>query len=55
MYNLVQDGSTSSVDGNDIDWNTEDELELDNFTLSPSLSLIHPGGEANVVSWEVNF
>lgn len=52
MYNLVQGGSTSGVDDNDIDWNTEDELEFENFTLSPSSSVILPGGEANVVFGE---
>ena len=52
MYNLVQGGSTSGIDDNDIDWNTEDELEFENFTLSPSSSVILPGGEANVVFGE---
>ncbi|CAL9014625.1 unnamed protein product [Prunus brigantina] len=42
------DGNTSGEDGNDIDWNTEDELEIDNFTLSSSSSLTVPGGEAVV-------
>ncbi|XP_062022922.1 DNA (cytosine-5)-methyltransferase DRM2-like [Rosa rugosa] len=46
------DGSNSSVDDNDVDWNTDDEI--DNFTLSPSSSVIHPRGEANVLSWEVS-
>ncbi|KAH0984852.1 hypothetical protein GBA52_012029 [Prunus armeniaca] len=46
--NFVQDGNTSGEDGNDIDWNTEDELEIDNFTLSSSSSLTVPGGEAVV-------
>lgn len=54
MYNLVQGGSPSGVDDNDIDWNTDDELESENFTLSPSSSFILPGGEANVVYGEVN-
>ncbi|KAM5578864.1 DNA (cytosine-5)-methyltransferase DRM2 [Rosa sericea] len=34
------DGSTPGVEDNDIDWNTEDELELENFTLSPCSSLV---------------
>lgn len=41
-----QDGNTSGVDGNDLDWDTEDELEIENFTLSSS--------SANVGSGEVN-
>lgn len=50
----MQDGNTSGEDGNDIDWNTEDELEIDNFTLSSSSSLTVPGGEAVVGCGEVN-
>lgn len=46
MCSFVQDGSSSGVEDNDIDWNTEDELELENFTLSPSSSLVLTGGEA---------
>ncbi|PRQ50756.1 putative DNA (cytosine-5-)-methyltransferase [Rosa chinensis] len=48
------DGSTSGVEDNDIDWNTEDELELDNFTLSPCSSLLLTGGEANAFSGEAS-
>ncbi|PRQ55828.1 putative DNA (cytosine-5-)-methyltransferase [Rosa chinensis] len=38
------DGNTSRVDGDDVDWDTDDELEIENFTLSSSAN---PGsGEA---------
>lgn len=50
--NFVQDESHSSVDDNDTDWNTDDEI--DNFTLLPSSGVIHPCPQANVLSWEVN-
>ena len=53
MCSFVQDGSSSGVEDNDIDWNTEDELELENFTLSHSSSLVLTGSEANAVSGEV--
>nr|XP_011466748.1 PREDICTED: DNA (cytosine-5)-methyltransferase DRM2-like [Fragaria vesca subsp. vesca] len=46
------DESHSSVDDNDTDWNTDDEI--DNFTLLPSSGVIHPCPQANVLSWEVS-
>lgn len=46
----MQDGEYS----NDFDWNTDDELEIENFTLSTSSSLT-VGGEAIVISGEVTF
>lgn len=42
---LSKNGDTSQVDSDDIDWDAEDELEIENFTLSSS---------ANAGSWEVN-
>ncbi|KAL6134380.1 hypothetical protein ACLB2K_066612 [Fragaria x ananassa] len=47
------DGSSSGVEDNEMDWNTEDELELENFTLSHSSSLVLTGGKATAVSGEV--
>ncbi|BBH08963.1 domains rearranged methyltransferase 2 [Prunus dulcis] len=48
------DGNTSGEDGNDIDWSTEDELEIESFTLSSSSSLTVPGREAIVGSGEAS-
>ncbi|XP_040369083.1 uncharacterized protein LOC112186348 isoform X3 [Rosa chinensis] len=40
----VQDGNTNGVNGNNVDWDTEDELdEIENFTLSSSSANLGPG------------
>ncbi|KAM1712651.1 hypothetical protein ACFX12_023505 [Malus domestica] len=44
-------GEMDGEDSNDFDWNTDDELEIENFTLSTSSSLT-VGGEAIVRSGE---
>jgi hypothetical protein len=48
---LEQDGDTSGVEGDN--WNTDDELEIDNFSLSSNSSLTLPNGEAVACSGEV--
>ena len=55
MFILEQDGDASGVEGDNCDWNTEDELEIDNFSLSSSLSLTPPNEEVVAGSGEVNF
>jgi hypothetical protein len=48
---LEQDGDNSGVEGDN--WNTDDELEIDNFSLSSNSSLTPPNGEAVACSGEV--
>ena len=55
MFILEQDGDASGVEGDNCDWNTEDELEIDNFSLSSSSSLTPPNEEVVAGSGEVNF
>lgn len=40
--------------GVDFDWDTEDELEIENIPLASHASLTFPGVEANLVAGEVN-
>ncbi|CAL5350301.1 unnamed protein product [Camellia sinensis] len=40
-------GNASGEESDNIDWDTEDELEIQNFPLSSYSSLTNPGGEAN--------
>ncbi|XP_059449743.1 DNA (cytosine-5)-methyltransferase DRM2 [Corylus avellana] len=46
------DGDTSGVEGDN--WNTDDELEIDNFSLSSNSSLTLPNGEALACSGEAS-
>ncbi|KAF5938206.1 hypothetical protein HYC85_025712 [Camellia sinensis] len=42
-------GNDSREESDNIDWDTEDELEIQNFPLSSCSSLTNPGGEAIVI------
>ncbi|CAL5321486.1 unnamed protein product [Camellia sinensis] len=44
-------GNDSREESDNIDWDTEDELEIQNFPLSSCSSLTNPGGEAIVMCW----
>ncbi|GLT53642.1 hypothetical protein SLA2020_269000 [Shorea laevis] len=46
------DGDNSGVEGDN--WNTDDELEIDNFSLSSNSSLTPPNGEAVACSGEAS-
>ncbi|KAL6139588.1 hypothetical protein ACLB2K_057892 [Fragaria x ananassa] len=48
LQTFVRDGNTSGVNGNNVDWDTEDELdEIDNFTLSSSANLCSGEGSSS--------
>ncbi|KAI7991667.1 hypothetical protein LOK49_LG12G03004 [Camellia lanceoleosa] len=47
-------GNDSREESDNIDWDTEDELEIQNFPLSSCSSLTNPGGEAIVMCWRVD-
>ncbi|KAF5958691.1 hypothetical protein HYC85_005916 [Camellia sinensis] len=46
------DGNASGEASDNIDWDTDDELEIQNFPLPSSSSLTNPGGEAIVGAGE---
>ncbi|KAF3444637.1 hypothetical protein FNV43_RR14330 [Rhamnella rubrinervis] len=46
-------GNTSGVEDDNIDWDSEDEREIENFSLSSCSRLTVPGGEAAMGSAEV--
>lgn len=48
----MQGGNTSGVEEDSIDWDSEDEREIENFSL-PCSRLTIPGGEAAMGSAEV--
>lgn len=54
MCVLKQDGDASDVEDDNFEWNTEDELEINDFSLPSRSSLTLPNGEAVVGSGEVN-
>ncbi|XP_028094147.1 DNA (cytosine-5)-methyltransferase DRM2-like isoform X5 [Camellia sinensis] len=45
-------GNASGEESDNIDWDTEDELEIQNFPLSSCSTLTNPGGEAIVCAGE---
>ncbi|KAI7991119.1 hypothetical protein LOK49_LG12G03012 [Camellia lanceoleosa] len=47
-------GNDSREESDNIDWDTVDELEIQNFPLSSCSSLTNPGGEAIVMCWRVD-
>lgn len=53
MHILEQNGDTSGVEGENFDWNTDDELEVNDFSLSSCSSLTPTNGEAVVGRVEV--
>ncbi|KAL7190362.1 hypothetical protein ACSBR2_022607 [Camellia fascicularis] len=48
------DGNASGEASDNIDWDTDDELEIQNFPLPSSSSLTNPGGEAIVGAGEAS-
>ncbi|XP_040375572.1 DNA (cytosine-5)-methyltransferase DRM2-like [Rosa chinensis] len=48
IFILASDKSCTHVDGDDVDWDTDDELEIENFTLSSSAN--PDSGEGNLIS-----
>lgn len=54
LFVLEQDGDASGVEGDNCDWNSEDEREIDDFSLSSSSSLTPPNEETVTGSGEVN-
>ncbi|XP_028094143.1 DNA (cytosine-5)-methyltransferase DRM2-like isoform X1 [Camellia sinensis] len=48
-------GNASGEESDNIDWDTEDELEIQNFPLSSCSTLTNPGGEAIVCAGEASF
>ncbi|KAL7232581.1 hypothetical protein ACSBR2_010568 [Camellia fascicularis] len=47
-------GNASGEESDNIDWDTEDELEIQNFPLSSCSTLTNPGGEAIVCAGEAS-
>ena len=54
VQQLLQGGDDSGGDSENFDWNTEDELEIENFQSSSSCLTV-PNGEALTGSGEVSF
>ena len=50
----MQDGNASGEESDKIDWDTDDELEIQNIPLPSNSSLTFPGGEAISGNGEVN-
>lgn len=53
LHASMQNGNTSDLEDENIDWDSEDEREIDNIPLSSNSSLIVPGREATTGSAEV--
>lgn len=53
LYKSMQDENTSGLEDENIDWDSEDEREIDNIPLSSISSLTVPGREAATGSAEV--
>lgn len=51
---LLQGGDDSAVESDNFDWNTEDELEIENYQSSSSCLTV-PNGDAVTGSGEVSF
>lgn len=48
------DGNAAGEGDDNVDWNTEDELEVENYAASSSSCLARPSGDAASGSGEVN-
>lgn len=55
VFQSMQDQNASGEDSDNIDWDTEDELEIQSSPLPSSSRLTYPDGEATVGDGEVNF
>ncbi|KAL6998009.1 hypothetical protein U1Q18_008133 [Sarracenia purpurea var. burkii] len=49
-----EDENPSRAESDNIDWDTDDELEIQNFPLTSCSRLANPGGEATAGDGEVN-
>ncbi|CAL5370088.1 unnamed protein product [Camellia sinensis] len=52
QWHCKMGGNASGEESDNIDWDTEDELEIQNFPLSSCSTLTNPGGEAIVCAGE---